>query len=114
MTSNEAGGLVRAPTLGELFSNPMALSKIAHVYSAALVCGTARNIRTARDDRGECHAVCRSRTERLEAILLRGARVSDECRPDHLLRFLSGRLRDDARASCPRSAFERLRDAIVG
>ena len=39
LTRNAAGGLVRAPTLGELFSNPMALSKIAHVYSAALVCG---------------------------------------------------------------------------
>jgi cytochrome bd ubiquinol oxidase subunit I len=40
LTSNEAGGLVRAPTLGQLFSNPMALSKIAHVYSAALVSGS--------------------------------------------------------------------------
>jgi cytochrome bd ubiquinol oxidase subunit I len=35
-----AGALVRAPTLRDLFSNPMALSKIAHVYSAALVCGS--------------------------------------------------------------------------
>jgi cytochrome d ubiquinol oxidase subunit I len=32
--------LVRAPTLTDLFSNPMAVSKIAHVYSAALVCGS--------------------------------------------------------------------------
>jgi cytochrome d ubiquinol oxidase subunit I len=40
LVANLAGGLVRAPTLLELFSNPMALSKIAHVYSAALVCGS--------------------------------------------------------------------------
>jgi cytochrome d ubiquinol oxidase subunit I len=39
LIANQAG-LVRAPTLAELFSNPMALSKIAHVYSAALVCGS--------------------------------------------------------------------------
>jgi cytochrome d ubiquinol oxidase subunit I len=39
LISNQSG-LVRAPTLGELFSNPMALSKIAHVYSAALICGS--------------------------------------------------------------------------
>ena len=40
LISNEDGGLVHAPTLRELFSNPMALSKIAHVCSAALVCGS--------------------------------------------------------------------------
>jgi cytochrome d ubiquinol oxidase subunit I len=40
LIASQAGGLVRAPTLRELFSNPMALSKIAHVYSAALVCGS--------------------------------------------------------------------------
>jgi cytochrome d ubiquinol oxidase subunit I len=40
LISSQAGGLVHAPTLQELFSNPMALSKIAHVYSAALVCGS--------------------------------------------------------------------------
>jgi cytochrome d ubiquinol oxidase subunit I len=40
LISNQVGALVRAPTLRELFSNPMALSKIAHVYSAALVCGS--------------------------------------------------------------------------
>jgi cytochrome d ubiquinol oxidase subunit I len=34
------GALTRAPTLHQLFANPMALSKIAHVYSAALVCGS--------------------------------------------------------------------------
>jgi cytochrome d ubiquinol oxidase subunit I len=40
LISDQAGALVHAPTLRELFSNPMALSKIAHVYSAALVCGS--------------------------------------------------------------------------
>jgi cytochrome d ubiquinol oxidase subunit I len=40
LIASQAAGLVRAPTLRELFSNPMALSKIAHVYSAALVCGS--------------------------------------------------------------------------
>jgi cytochrome d ubiquinol oxidase subunit I len=40
LISAQAGGLVHAPTLQELFSNPMALSKIAHVCSAALVCGS--------------------------------------------------------------------------
>ena len=40
LVANLAGGLVRAPTLRELISNPMAISKIAHVYSAALVCGS--------------------------------------------------------------------------
>jgi cytochrome d ubiquinol oxidase subunit I len=34
------GGFGHAPTLRQMFSNPMALSKIAHVYSAALVCGS--------------------------------------------------------------------------
>jgi cytochrome d ubiquinol oxidase subunit I len=40
LMSNQAGGFAGTPTLLGLFSNPMALSKIAHVYSAALVCGS--------------------------------------------------------------------------
>jgi cytochrome d ubiquinol oxidase subunit I len=41
LISNQVdAALVRSPTLGELFSNPMAVSKITHVYSAALVCGS--------------------------------------------------------------------------
>jgi cytochrome bd ubiquinol oxidase subunit I len=33
-------GLPRAPVLADVFANPMAISKIAHVFSAALVCGS--------------------------------------------------------------------------
>jgi len=35
-----AGTFARTPALREMLTNPMALSKIAHVYSAALVCGS--------------------------------------------------------------------------
>jgi cytochrome d ubiquinol oxidase subunit I len=40
LISAAGGGFARAPTLREMLANPMALSKIAHVYSAALVCGS--------------------------------------------------------------------------